>query len=267
MTSIEAQGELIPIAERDGIQTVNARELHAFLGVGKDFSTWIKGRIEQYNFLENRDFICSPVLGSKHGGHNAIDYHLTLDMAKELAMVERTDKGRQARQYFIECERRAKAAAAEPSGLMQALDNPDVLRSTLLMYTERVIALEETVEQQRPKVEALKRIAEAEGSLSITETAKALQVQPKQLFAYLSQHGWIYRRPGGSIWLGYQARVASGDLEHKVTTILRGDGTEKVCEQVRVTIFCAAHAPSKRSLVGDSGAPAMLALLASRRTA
>ena len=90
-------------------QTVNARDLHAFLEVGKDFSTWIKGRIQQYGFVENQDFVCFPILGSKNldgrGGHNRKDYHLTLDMAKELAMVERTPKGRQARRYFIECEK------------------------------------------------------------------------------------------------------------------------------------------------------------------
>ena len=85
------------------VQTINARELHAFLEVGKDFSTWIKDRIEQYGFLENQDFICSPILGSNgRGGHNRKDYHLTLDMAKELAMVERNDKGKQARYKILE---------------------------------------------------------------------------------------------------------------------------------------------------------------------
>ena len=102
--------ELIKVAERqigDGaIQTVNARDLHAFLGVGKDFSTWVNDRIQQYGFVENQDFVCSPILGSKErsgrGGSNRKDYHLTLDMAKELAMVERNNKGKQARLYFIE---------------------------------------------------------------------------------------------------------------------------------------------------------------------
>ena len=104
--------ELIQVAERqigDGaIQTVNARELHAFLEVGKDFSNWMRDRIQQYGFVENQDFVCSPILASKkqdaRGGHNRKEYHLSLDMAKELAMVERNDKGKQARQYFIECE-------------------------------------------------------------------------------------------------------------------------------------------------------------------
>lgn len=111
--------ELVPVVSAEigdrTLKAVNARDLHAFLEVGRDFSTWIKDRIEEYGFLEEEDFspvlgskneVCSPVLGSKSGsgGHNRIEYLLTLDMAKELAMVERNAKGREVRQYFIECE-------------------------------------------------------------------------------------------------------------------------------------------------------------------
>lgn len=99
--------ELIRIGtSKGGKRTVNARELHEFLEVGKDFSTWIKGRILKYDFVENRDFI--RVRSVPQNGGIVIDYHVTLDMAKELSMVERNEKGKQARQYFIECERRLK---------------------------------------------------------------------------------------------------------------------------------------------------------------
>lgn len=123
--------ELVPVITAEigdrTLNAVNARDLHAFLEVGRDFSTWIRSRIEEYGFVEEEDFspvlgskseVCSPNPGSKNevcspnlasksgsGGHNRIDYILTLDMAKELAMVERTAKGREVRQYFIECER------------------------------------------------------------------------------------------------------------------------------------------------------------------
>jgi phage anti-repressor protein len=86
--------------------------LHEFLEVGKDFSTWIKDRVEQYDFVENQDFVIdSPILGnqnSRGGDRKSKEYHLTIDMAKELSMVERNAKGKQARQYFIECEKQAK---------------------------------------------------------------------------------------------------------------------------------------------------------------
>lgn len=131
--------QLLPVG-RDKLQTVNARELHAFLEVGKDFSTWIKERIQQYGFLENQDFVIdSPNLVNQNrrgGDRRSKDYHLTLDMAKELAMVERNDKGRQARRYFIDCERRAKAAhaAIDP---VQLLNDPDILRALLSHYLDK----------------------------------------------------------------------------------------------------------------------------------
>jgi anti-repressor protein len=113
------------------VPTVNARDLHANLEVKRDFSTWIKGRIEHYGFEAGRDYITATNLSSpnlvsssfahlpglaealaqaeraSHGGarpQKIIDYHLTLDMAKELAMIENTPKGRAARRYFIAAE-------------------------------------------------------------------------------------------------------------------------------------------------------------------
>ncbi|MHA3722237.1 antA/AntB antirepressor family protein, partial [Yersinia enterocolitica] len=85
----------------------NARDLHSFLGVGKRFASWITERISEYEFVENQDYVIFSQNREKIGrGRPSIDYHLTLDTAKELAMVERNEKGRQIRRYFIECEKR-----------------------------------------------------------------------------------------------------------------------------------------------------------------
>jgi phage anti-repressor protein len=98
---------------QQSLPTVSARELHRFLEVGKDFSTWIKGRIEDFEYQQGRDFIVitgSPNLGNQNGrggDRRSIEYHLTLDMAKELAMLERNAMGRVARKYFIKCEQAA----------------------------------------------------------------------------------------------------------------------------------------------------------------
>ena len=110
--------QLIPFETRtvagESVQTVNARELHAFLGAGKMFAHWIKARIDEYGFLENQDFVSFCQNGQKpQGGRPSIEYYLTIDMAKELAMVERTPKGRAVRQYFIECERQLRAGLAQ----------------------------------------------------------------------------------------------------------------------------------------------------------
>ena len=93
------------------LDTVNARELHTFLEVGRDFNTWIKARINRYGFIEGEDFMCvenlsSPKRGSSKSRTQKVkEYFVTLDMAKELAMVERNEKGKQARRYFIDCEK------------------------------------------------------------------------------------------------------------------------------------------------------------------
>lgn len=87
---------------------VDARTLHSFLEVKSDFRNWINNRIKEYQFIENTDFILvgkNLPINSRGGDRRSKDYHLTLDMAKELSMVERTEKGREARRYFIECER------------------------------------------------------------------------------------------------------------------------------------------------------------------
>lgn len=118
---------------------------------------------------------------------------------------------------------------------MQILSDPAAMRGLLLTYTEKVLTLESKVEELTPKAEALDRIADAEGTMNPTLAAKALQVRPKKLFDYLREKHWIYRRPGGSGNVAYQDKIQAGYLTHKVTTVQRDDGTEKVVEQVLVT--------------------------------
>jgi phage anti-repressor protein len=212
------------------VQTVNARELHAFLNVGRDLSSWIRDRIDQFDFVEDVDFVIIPGSGDQvfQGVKTRKEYALSLDMAKELSMVERNEQGRRVRRYFIECEKRAK----DP---MAALNDPAAMRSLLLTYTEKVLALESQVAKLKPSHEALLRISSADGSLCITDAAKALQMQPKEFFARLQRNGWIFKRRGSSNYLGYESKVTAGYLEHKVTAVPRSDGSEKMVEQVRIT--------------------------------
>lgn len=129
-TIIMTAQSLIPVfaGEISGttIQLVDARLLHAFLDVATKFADWIVRRIEEYGFVQDQDFLVSQIWETKSGrGGNrkaVTDYHLTLDMAKELAMVERNEKGRQARRYFIECERKLLAGA--PYGLRELPEPP-----------------------------------------------------------------------------------------------------------------------------------------------
>lgn len=102
--------QLIPVfnGELEGRsqQLCDAQELHAFLDVQTRFNDWISRRVEQYGFIEAEDFY--SILSKSEGGRPSTEYHLTLDMAKELAMVENNDQGRQVRRYFIAMERQAR---------------------------------------------------------------------------------------------------------------------------------------------------------------
>jgi len=113
--------------------------------------------------------------------------------------------------------------------------DPGQLSAIAIQLIEVNQELEAKIAEAQPKVEAFDRIADSDGSFCVTDAAKALQMRPKDLFSYLSQHGWTYKRAGASHWLGYQAKVTQGLLQHKVTTVLRPDGSEKITEQVRIT--------------------------------
>lgn len=112
---------------------------------------------------------------------------------------------------------------------------PDALRLAADLAEQKARA-EEALALAAPKAAALDRIAAIpEGSLCITDAAKALGKAPKAMFKWLQERQWIYRRPGGSHWIAYQHRLQTGVLDHKITTITKNDGSEKIIEQVLVT--------------------------------
>ena len=116
MNSFKEMGELLPISNYKGGKGINARYLHAFLGSNQQFTDWIKARIKQYDFEENVDYQVfyydykgdeiplHKIMKSDNQYFSKIEYAISLDMAKELAMVERNKKGKMARKYFIHCE-------------------------------------------------------------------------------------------------------------------------------------------------------------------
>ena len=142
--------ELIKITTNEsGNQVVSARELHKFLESRRDFSNWIKDRIEKYEFIENQDYQLLNNFGEQtgRGGHNKKEYALTLDMAKELAMVEGNEKGKQARRYFIECEKRLKEVVTKPM-------------TTAQMFALQAQALLEIEQRQNEQDERIRRLEE-----------------------------------------------------------------------------------------------------------
>lgn len=105
---------LITVTRNKGKKVVSARELHEKLESKQDFSNWIKGRIEKFGFQENKDF--TIILSKSTGGRPTIEYALTLDMAKELGMLEGNDIGKQIRRYFIEVEKKSQPDFTPISG-------------------------------------------------------------------------------------------------------------------------------------------------------
>ncbi|WP_375654143.1 MULTISPECIES: antA/AntB antirepressor family protein [unclassified Bartonella] len=231
---------LIEITEQvidgDAIQTVNARDLHAFLGVGKKFADWITERINKYDFVENRDYIVFPNFGKNlQGGRPSKDYALTLSVAKELSMVENNKKGREARLYFIECEKRAKQVATPRIDLANALENPLTIKQLLLESINQLEDLRNEVSTLKPKAEALEGLKRSDGLFGLIEAAKMLEVRPKDLTDYLRKHDWVYRRAPGAPLLPYQDKIKKGFMDCPAITIQRPDGTEKVLPSTKIT--------------------------------
>lgn len=109
--------DLIEVQKRDGDNVVSARDLHVFLEIRTEFSHWIL-RMLEYGFIEGQDF--SSFLSKSTGGRPKTDYFLTLDCAKEISMLQRSEKGKEARQYFIQIEKRHNS-------LTEALRNDPII--------------------------------------------------------------------------------------------------------------------------------------------
>lgn len=105
-------GALLPINENNGNQAVNARNLHLFLEVGRDFTNWMKDQIEKCDLVENQDYEVFAEKGENpKGGRPSKEYALSINAAKEISMMSQTEKGKQARRYFIACEEKLKEVA------------------------------------------------------------------------------------------------------------------------------------------------------------
>lgn len=114
------ENELLPIYENEKKEKlVNARELHEKLQSKQEFANWIKNRIKKYEFIENEDFICFDkfIKADRYGNKTLKEYYLTIDMAKELAMVENNQMGRNIRRYFIEVEKRYRTIVERPTNI------------------------------------------------------------------------------------------------------------------------------------------------------
>lgn len=237
LSSVQINPERSPVVfTRDGEVFANSRDVAAFFGKNhSDVLRAIRNLVDAEPELGRRNFASFKI--NDLTGESTSHFDMDRDGFTLLAMGFTGTKALKWKLRYIEAFNAMEAECRRivQSGPAIDLNDPAQLRGLLLNYSEKAEQLERRVREMIPDVAALDRIAAADGSMCITDAAKSLQIRPKALFDYLQANGWIYRRPGGSGWIGYQARLASGVLEHKVTTVLRADGSEKVTEQVRVT--------------------------------
>ncbi|EIE6934956.1 antA/AntB antirepressor family protein, partial [Campylobacter coli] len=138
-----------PHTELQGAFPANVKFLFYFLEIDTKFADWIKNRISHYNFIENQDYIIEIVYTK---GRPRKEYYVTLDMAKELCMVENNEKGRQARRYFIECEKRLKNLEQEQMqklAFRQSLGYKSQLKQQKQKYENEIKALKYDLEQSK----------------------------------------------------------------------------------------------------------------------
>lgn len=218
-------------------QTVSGRELHMFLGIETQYTKWFD-RMREYGFAENMDFILvsqkCPTNNPKNPWTERTDHIMKLDMAKELCMLARNEKGKQARQYFLEVERE--------------WNSPEKVMARALKLAEaklnevKAFADEQTkqLEAAQPKVIFADAVATAQTSILIGDLAKILKQNgvntgQKRLFEWLRQNGYLIRQRGTSYNSPTQRAMEQKLFEIKETSVAMPDGGIKITRTTKVT--------------------------------
>ena len=217
--------ELIKITTNEvGEPTVLGRELHEFLEVKTLYKDWFP-RMVEYGFTEGKDF--SSFLSESTGGRPSIDHLLTIDMAKEICMIQRTEVGKQARQYFIQVEK--------------DYNSPEKIMARALRIAEKELStLKLDVERMKPKEIFADSVASYQSTILIGELAKILKANgfetgQKRLFETLRQDGFLIKRNGSDYNMPTQKAMELGLFEIKETVINNPDGSIRVSKTTKVT--------------------------------
>lgn len=214
---------------------VSGRELHEFLGIATPYKKWFD-RMVEYGFSENIDFIA---VGQKcpiaNGGYQeVIDHAIKLDMAKELSMIQRNERGKQARQYFIQVEK--------------DWNSPDKIMARALIVANKTIESKNLVikkqtkeiEENKPKVIFADAVTASEKSILVGELAKILkqngvETGERRLFEWLRKHNYLIRRKGSDYNMPTQKSMNMGLFQVKETAVTHSDGHVTVNKTAKVT--------------------------------
>ncbi len=210
---------VIPLTDHDGTQAVMGRDLHKFLEVKTPYDKWMP-RMVEYGFVAGQDFSTKMSETSGRGGRPRTDHIVSLDMAKEISMIQRTDKGKQARQYFIECERRAK----QPTINGAELTRMELIQIAMNAETER-LQLEAKNKELEPKADAYDEFIDATGKYNIGTVAKMFGKGQNWLFRELRNAGVLISK-GAMRNTPYQQYMHH--FEVKAHSFERSNGTQGV---------------------------------------
>ena len=215
---------------------VDGRELHEFLQIGTAYKDWFP-RMVEYGFVEGVDFCSKMSKTSPNGGRPSINHDLTIGMAKEICMIQRNERGKQARLYFIECEKRLKEQSIARDSYMIA----DPVKRALKWAEEEKLRQEQAKEitEMRPKAIFADAVSASKSSILIGDLAKILkgngiETGQKRLFNYLRENGYLIKT-GSSKNMPTQKAMELKLFEVKETTINNPDGSIRVTKTTKVT--------------------------------
>lgn len=210
---ISKQNQLIPVNEdKNGDVVVSGRDLHEFLEIRTRYNDWFE-RMKTYGFTENTDFIAitQKRVTAQGNGTEYTDHAIKLDMAKELCMIQRNEKGKQARQYFITVEK--------------AWNSPEMIMKRALEFAnKKVIELQDKIQVDKPKVIFANSVTASKTSILVGELAKIIKqnghdMGQNRLFQLLRDNGYLISRKGTDYNMPTQKSMELGLFEIKETSI------------------------------------------------
>ena len=227
--------ELIKIEVKNGQQLVSGRELHKFLEVGTEFKIWSSRIIDKYNFIENKDFIRVYQKCNTLGGEQEkVDLLFILSVAKEISMVSNTEKGKEARIYFIKCEE----AWNSPEMILARANQ---IQSHMIEdYTKKIELLENKVKEDKPKVLFADSVTTSKTSILVGDLAKIIKqngvdIGQKRLFTWLRDNGFLIKRLGTDYNMPTQKSMELELFEIKETAVTHSDGHISISKTPKVT--------------------------------
>ena len=226
--------DLITINYDTDKPTVSGRELHEALEIETPYHKWFP-RMCEYGFTENEDYSVTDIFvpNSNGGKQTQMNHQLTIPMAKELCMLQRNEKGKQFRQYFIKVE---EAWNSPEMVMKRALE---IANRKVEELKQRTFSLETQIEQDKPKVLFAQAVETAHTSILIGDLAKILkqngvQTGQKRLFEQLRQEGYLMKG-GSSHNMPTQRAMEMGLFEVKESTINNPDGSIRINKTTKVT--------------------------------